>query len=136
MKITTIGRGEIGGTLGRLWAAAGHDVTQLGRDGGGRRRRRRGAARTARHRRHEALAGISGLGGKVILDATNRLASQTPPPTGYDSIAEHVKATTGGPVAKVFNLNYGAILAQRPAPRDDPATSGSETKAHATRCND
>lgn len=51
MKITTIGRGEIGGTLGRLWAAAGHDVTQLGRDRGGRQQRRRGAARSAWHRR-------------------------------------------------------------------------------------
>lgn len=34
MKITTIGRGNIGGTLGRLWASAGHEVTQLGREGG------------------------------------------------------------------------------------------------------
>ena len=34
MKITTIGRGSIGGTLARLWTAAGHQVTTLGRDGG------------------------------------------------------------------------------------------------------
>jgi hypothetical protein len=60
----------------------------------------------------EALAGVSGLPGKVILDATNRLASQTHPPDGYESVAQYVKASTGGPVAKVFNLNYGAILDQ------------------------
>ena len=34
MRITTIGRGSIGGTLARLWTAAGHQVTALGRDGG------------------------------------------------------------------------------------------------------
>jgi lactate dehydrogenase-like 2-hydroxyacid dehydrogenase len=33
MKITTIGRGSIGGTLARLWTAAGHEVTTLGRRG-------------------------------------------------------------------------------------------------------
>lgn len=60
----------------------------------------------------DALAGVSGLPGKVILDATNRLASQTPPPDGYESVAQYVKATTGGAVAKVLNPNYGAILAQ------------------------
>jgi predicted dinucleotide-binding enzyme len=112
MKITTIGRGEIGGTLGRLWAAAGHDVTQLGRDGGDAGDADVVLLAPPGTVVTEALAGVSGLEGKVILDATNRLASQTPPPTGYDSIAEHVKATTGGPVAKVFNLTYGAILDQ------------------------
>ena len=34
MKITTLGRGTIGGTLGRLWTKAGHEVTMFGRDGG------------------------------------------------------------------------------------------------------
>jgi predicted dinucleotide-binding enzyme len=34
MKITTIGRGNIGGGLARLWEQAGHDVKTLGSDGG------------------------------------------------------------------------------------------------------
>ena len=34
MKITTIGRGNIGGGLARLCEQAGHDVTTLGHDGG------------------------------------------------------------------------------------------------------
>jgi hypothetical protein len=34
MKTTTSGRGTIGGTLGRLWTSAGHEATELGRDGG------------------------------------------------------------------------------------------------------
>jgi predicted dinucleotide-binding enzyme len=34
MKITTIGRGQIGGGLARLWRESGHEETSLGRDGG------------------------------------------------------------------------------------------------------
>jgi predicted dinucleotide-binding enzyme len=34
MKIGAIGRGRIGGGLGRRWERAGHEVTLLGRDGG------------------------------------------------------------------------------------------------------
>lgn len=34
MKITVIGRGNVGGGLARLWQAAGHEVTALGREGG------------------------------------------------------------------------------------------------------
>ena len=34
------------------------------------------------------------------------------PPAGYASIAEYIKAQTGGPTAKVFNLNFGALLEQ------------------------
>ena len=31
-KIAVIGRGNVGGTLGRAWSDAGHDVTFGGRD--------------------------------------------------------------------------------------------------------
>jgi len=34
MKITVIGRGNVGGGLARRWEQAGHTVTKLGRDGG------------------------------------------------------------------------------------------------------
>src|SRR3954447_23874006 len=34
MRITMIGAGNVGGTLGRRWAAAGHDVTFGSRRGG------------------------------------------------------------------------------------------------------
>ena len=39
MKIVTIGRGNVGGGLAALWRKAGHEVTVLGRDGGGGRAR-------------------------------------------------------------------------------------------------
>jgi 8-hydroxy-5-deazaflavin:NADPH oxidoreductase len=34
VKIVTIGRGRVGGGLGELWRKAGHDVTELGSEGG------------------------------------------------------------------------------------------------------
>ena len=34
MKITVIGRGNVGGGLARRWRDAGHEVQELGRDGG------------------------------------------------------------------------------------------------------
>jgi predicted dinucleotide-binding enzyme len=111
VKITTIGRGNIGGTLGRLWASAGHEVTQLGRDGGDASDADVVLLAVPGTVVPEALVGVSGLQGKVIFDATNRIGDQMPP-AGYDSVAEYVKATAGGPVAKVFHLNFGAILDQ------------------------
>jgi predicted dinucleotide-binding enzyme len=111
MKITTIGRGNIGGTLGRLWSSAGHEVTQLGRDGGDASNADVVLLAVPSAAVPNALAAVTGLDGKVIFDATNRIGDQTPP-AGYDSVAEYVKATTGGPVAKVFHLNFGAILDQ------------------------
>jgi predicted dinucleotide-binding enzyme len=111
MKITTIGRGNIGGTLGRLWSSAGHEVTQLGRDGGDASNADVVLLAVPSAVVPDALAAVTGLDGKVIFDATNRIGDQTPP-AGYDSVAEYVKATTGGPVAKVFHLNFGAILDQ------------------------
>src|SRR5450755_200763 len=111
MKITTIGRGNIGGTLGRLWSSAGHEVTQLGRDGGDASDADVVLLAVPSAVVPDALAAVTGLDGKVIFDATNRRGRQTPP-AGYDSVAEYVKATIGGPVAKVFHLNFGAILDQ------------------------
>src|SRR5438128_12371343 len=34
MNITVIGRGNVGGSLARRWEKAGHEVTELGREGG------------------------------------------------------------------------------------------------------
>jgi hypothetical protein len=48
---------------------------------------------------------------QVIIDATNRLGGE-PPPTGYASVTEYVKANTSGPVAKAFNLNFAKLFEQ------------------------
>ena len=110
MKITTIGRGNMGATLGRLWASAGHEVTQLGRDGGDTGDADVVLMAAPSEAVPDALTRVTGLEGKVVLDATNRMSAA--PPAGYPSTAEYIKAQTGGPTAKAFNLNFGAILEQ------------------------
>jgi predicted dinucleotide-binding enzyme len=67
-----------------------------------------------------ALASVTGLRDKVIIDATNRFGGQAPP-LGYPSIAEYVKGTTNGPTAKAFNLNFGKLLDQASATSARPS---------------
>jgi predicted dinucleotide-binding enzyme len=111
MKITTIGRGTIGGTLARLWSDAGHDVTELGRDGGDASDADVVLLAAPYGAVSDALARVSGLDEKVIIDATNRLGGEDPP-AGYASNADYVKAQTGGPTVKAFNLNFGKLFDQ------------------------
>jgi predicted dinucleotide-binding enzyme len=110
MKITTLGRGNIGGTLAQLWTRAGHEVTTLGRDGGDVSDADVVLVAVPNEAVPDALTRVTGLDGKVVLDATNRMAAA--PPAGHPSIAEYIKAQTGGPTAKVFNLNFGDLLEQ------------------------
>jgi hypothetical protein len=110
MKITTLGRGSIGGTLGRLWTDAGHEVTMLGRDGGDVSDADVVLVAVLSEAVPDALTRVTGLEGKIALDATNRMSAA--PPAGHASIAEYIKGQTGGPTAKVFNLNFGALLEQ------------------------
>jgi len=107
MKIVTIGRGTIGGGLARLWRTAGHDVTELGRDGGDASDADAVLVAVPGAEITPALAKVTGLGGKVAIDATNALPSRH---GNFPSYAEEVKASTGGPVAKSFNMNFGALL--------------------------
>ena len=108
MEITTLGRGSIGGTLARLWTKAGHEVTMFGRGGGDVSDADVVLVAVLSEAVPDALTRVTGLDGKVVLDATNRMTAA--PPAGYPSIAEYIKARTGGPTAKVFNLNFGALL--------------------------
>jgi predicted dinucleotide-binding enzyme len=110
MRITTLGRGSIGGTLGRLWTNAGHDVTMLGQDGGDASDADVVLIAVPSAAVPDALTRVTGLKGKIVLDATNRMSAA--PPTGYPSIAEYIKAQTSGPTAKVFNLNFGKLYEQ------------------------
>ena len=111
MNITTIGRGTIGGNLARLWRSAGHDVTELGRDGGDVAGADVVLLAVPYGAVADALANVTGLGGQTVIDATNRLGGEAPP-DGHASMAEYVKAVTGGPVVKAFNLNFGRLFEQ------------------------
>ena len=124
MKITTIGRATVGGTLAKLWTSAGHEVTQLGRDGGDVGDADVVLLAVPYSAVGDALADTTGWDGQVVLDATNRLGGESPP-SGHASVTQYVKARTGGPVAKAFNLNFGKLA----APRRARTTSGSATRA-------
>jgi predicted dinucleotide-binding enzyme len=51
----------------------------------------------------DALGKVSGLEGKLTIDATNAVGG---PGEGFTSLAEQVKSIVGGPTAKAFNLNF------------------------------
>jgi predicted dinucleotide-binding enzyme len=96
-KIAVIGRGNVGGTLGRAWSGAGHDVTFGGRDD----------ATAAAVDAEVVVFAVPGsamgavltsvapaLGGKVAIDATNDM--QGSPPSSVHRI------TAAAPDALVF----------------------------------
>ena len=109
MKITTIGRGTIGGGLGRFWEQAGHEVTLLGHDGGDAADAEVVLVAGPSGSIAEALAKVTGVEGKIALDATNAFAGRS---EQYESLAHEVKAHTNGPVAKAFNANAGVLYDQ------------------------
>jgi len=61
---------------------------------------------------------VSGLQGKVAIDATNHFQGERPP---FDSLAHQVKSIIGGPVSKSFNLNFAAIYDQIDQQRARPS---------------
>jgi 8-hydroxy-5-deazaflavin:NADPH oxidoreductase len=106
MKIAVIGRGNVGGGLARLWRKAGHDVTEIGKDGGSASDVEAVLLAVPSGVIADALGKVEGLEGKVAIDATNHFQGERPP---FDSLAHQVKSITGGPVSKAFNLNFAAI---------------------------
>jgi 8-hydroxy-5-deazaflavin:NADPH oxidoreductase len=107
MKIVTIGRGNIGGGLARLWRDAGHDVEGLGRDGGDASDADAVLVAVPGDQISPAMGNVTGLTGKIAIDATNILPARH---GNFPSYAEEVKSFTGGPVAKSFNLNFAALF--------------------------
>lgn len=106
MKIATIGRGNIGGGLAGLWRKAGHDVTEYGRDGGDASDAEVILVAVPSGSIAEALGKMSGIEGKLAIDATNAYAGRN---EEFDSLAHEVKSIVGGPTAKAFNLNFAAL---------------------------
>jgi hypothetical protein len=106
MKITTIGRGNVGGGLARRWRAAGHEVTELGSDGGDVADADVVLLAVPSRAIDDALSSVNGVEGKIVIDATNAFTGRA---EGFESLAHQVKARTGGPVAKSFNLNFARL---------------------------
>jgi 8-hydroxy-5-deazaflavin:NADPH oxidoreductase len=107
MKVVTIGRGHIGGGLARLWRDAGHEVEELGHEGGDASDADVVLVAVPGDQISPALSKVTGLDGKVAIDATNILPSRH---GDFPSYAEEVKSFTRGPVAKSFNLNFAALF--------------------------
>ena len=106
MNITTIGRGNIGGGLGKFWEQAGHTVTALGREGGDASDADVVFVAVPSGSISEALGKVTGLEGKIAIDAANAFAGRD---EQYPSFAHEVKAHTNAPVAKAFNANFAPL---------------------------
>src|SRR5919197_1538103 len=109
MNITTIGKGNIGGGLGARWRKAGHEVQELGKEGGDASGADVVLVAVPSGAIGDALGKVSGLGGKVVVDATNAFGGRN---EQFPSLAHEVKSITGGPVAKAFNLNFARLYDQ------------------------
>jgi hypothetical protein len=106
MKITVIGRGNVGGGLAALWRGAGHEVQELGRDGGDASPSDVLLVAVPGPEIANALGKVTGLEGKVAIDATNSVRGRN---EDFESNAHEVKSIVGGPTAKSFNLNFANI---------------------------
>jgi predicted dinucleotide-binding enzyme len=109
MNITVIGRGNVGGGLARRWERAGHSVTALGHDGGDASDADAVVVAVPGGQIADALAKVTGLAGKIAIDATNAFGGRN---EQFESLAHEVKSIVGGPVAKSFNTNFAVLYDQ------------------------
>ena len=109
MNITTIGKGNIGGGLAQLWERAGHTVTTLGSEGGDASGADVVLVAVPGRAISDALSKVSGIDGKLAIDATNAFSDRN---EQYESLAHEVEAHTNAPVAKAFNANFAALYDQ------------------------
>ena len=119
MKIATIGRGNVGGGLARIWRAAGHEVVEIGSDGGDASGADAVLLAVPSGAIADALGSVTGLEGVPVIDATNFVRGDRP--EGHASLAEYVKTLTGGPVAKAFNANFARLYDRRGETRATPS---------------
>src|SRR6476659_1679152 len=108
MRITVVGRGNLGGGLADLWERAGHHVRRVGRDGGDMSDADVVVMAVAGGVIADGFDRLRGFEGKTLIDATN-LYNVTPP-DGFASNAEFVKSRTKGPTAKSFNVNFAKLF--------------------------
>jgi predicted dinucleotide-binding enzyme len=107
VKIATIGRGNVGGGLADLWEKAGHEVQRIGSDGGDVSGADAVLLAVPSGAIQDALAGVTGLEGRVLIDATNLIQGERP--GGLDSLSAYVKQVNGAHVAKAFNTVFARL---------------------------
>jgi 8-hydroxy-5-deazaflavin:NADPH oxidoreductase len=118
VKITVIGSGNVGGGLASRWEKAGHSVTALGRNGGDASDADAVLVAVPGTEIAEALGKVTGLDGKIAIDATNAAGGRN---EDFPSLAHQVKSIVGGPVAKSFNTNFAALYDQIDEQRARPS---------------
>jgi predicted dinucleotide-binding enzyme len=118
MRITVIGRGNVGGGLAELWRAAGHEVQEVGRDGGDASDADVILVAVPSSEIANALARVTGIVGKTTIDATNAFRGRN---EEFESNAHEIKSIVGGPTAKSFNLNFAAVYDEIAAQRVRPS---------------
>jgi hypothetical protein len=119
MKIAVFGKGNVGGGLADLWERAGHQVTRLGRDGGNVADADVVLVAVPGDSIVETLPRLTGLAGKTVIDATNRIGVGAP--DGFASNAAFVQSVTGGPTAKSFNINFASLYGRLAEARVRPS---------------
>jgi predicted dinucleotide-binding enzyme len=107
MNVSVIGRGNVGGGLGRLWEQADHDVTTFGRDGGDASAADVIVVAVPSGSIADALGRVQGTEGKPAIDTTNAFHGRD---ERFPSLAHEVKSIVGGPTAKAFNTNYAVLF--------------------------
>jgi predicted dinucleotide-binding enzyme len=118
MNITVIGRGNVGGGLARRWEKAGHNVTELGKDGGDASGSDVVLVAVYSDVIGEAIGKVSGIGDAVVIDAMNAFKGRN---EEFESLAHEVKSHVSGPVAKAFNCNYAALYDEAENQRVPPS---------------
>jgi len=118
MNITIIGRGNVGGGLGRLWQEAGHTVNPLGREGGDGSDADVVVVAVPSGTIADALGKVTGIEGKITIDATNAYGGRN---EQFESLAHEVKSIVGGPTAKSFNVNFAMLYDEIAKQRERPS---------------
>lgn len=106
MKIAVIGRGRVGGGLAGRWRAAGHEVAEIGRDGGDVAVVAVVVVSVPAAVITAALQGVTGLAGQVTVDTCNAFHGARD--ESFPSLAHQIKAIVGGPTAKAFSTNFAS----------------------------
>jgi 8-hydroxy-5-deazaflavin:NADPH oxidoreductase len=118
MRIAVIGRGNVGGGLAKLWREAGHEVQEIGRDGGDASDADVLLVAVPGPQIADALAKVSGIEAKVTIDATNAVRGRN---EDFESNAHEIRSIVGGPTAKSFNLNFANVYDEIGAQRVPPS---------------
>jgi 8-hydroxy-5-deazaflavin:NADPH oxidoreductase len=118
MRIAVIGRGNVGGGLARRWREAGHEVDEIGRDGGDASGADVLLVAVPAAEIPNALGEVTGIEGKLTIDATNAVRGRN---EEFESLAHQVKSIVRGPTAKSFNLNFAVVYDEIDAQRVRPS---------------